>query len=168
MAAYFATKDIVSEETFQSVAETFGGVEHRIELVRELGGVKYYNSSIDSSPNRTIKALSVFPDKKVVMLAGGKDKGIPYDEIGPVINKTVKVLVLTGPTSKVIADAVNKAEGDKPEIIFEEDFVKAIGICKDKAKQGDIVLLSPASTSFDRFKNFEERGNLFKETVLSF
>lgn len=168
MAAYFAVKDYVSCDTVKFVAETFGGVPHRIELVRELDGVKYYNSSIDSSPNRTIKALSVFPEKKVVMLAGGKDKGIPYDEIGPAVNKTVKVLVLTGPTSKVIADAVNKADGEKPEMIFIDDFETAVKTCREKATSGDIVLLSPASTSFDRFKNFEERGDTFRQIVLNF
>ena len=89
-----------------NVAKTFGGVEHRIELVRTLDGVKYYNSSIDSSPNRTINTLRVFPNK-VIMIAGGKDKGIPYDEIGPALAEHVKVLILIGATSDKIQEALD-------------------------------------------------------------
>lgn len=168
LMAYNAVKDYVSDESFKQVAETFGGVPHRIEFVRELDGVKYYNSSIDSSPNRSINTLSVFNDKSVVMLAGGKDKGIPYDAIGESINKKVKKLVLCGPTADVIEDAVKKADGEKPEIFKTNDFVEAVGLCRNISTNGDIVLLSPASTSFDRFNNFEERGNLFKDTVNNF
>lgn len=167
-AAYYATKDFITDDSFKAVAKTFNGVEHRIEFVRELSGVKYYNSSIDSSPNRTINTLSVFKDKSVIMLAGGKDKGIPYDDIGGPINKKVKKLVLCGPTAKVIEEAVKKAKGEKPEIIHTDDFTKAVNICKMISNPGDVVLLSPASTSFDRFNNFEERGNLFKNIVKSF
>lgn len=107
MAAIGAVMDMVSVDDICVVAKSFGGVPHRIELVRELDGVKYYNSSIDSSPNRTINTLNVFQEP-VVLIAGGKDKGIPYDEIGKPILDHVKTLILIGATSKVIWDAVQK------------------------------------------------------------
>lgn len=166
MAAIGAVYGIVSKESVINVAKNFGGVEHRIEFVRELEGVKYYNSSIDSSPNRTINTLNVF-DKNVVLISGGKDKGIPYDEIGKPIIDHVKSLILIGATSQVIYDAVKKAsDGEiKIPVFFETEYEKAVLRAKNEAKTGDIVLLSNASTSFDMFNNFEERGNLFKELV---
>ncbi|MBQ3054315.1 MAG: UDP-N-acetylmuramoyl-L-alanine--D-glutamate ligase [Clostridia bacterium] len=165
MTAICATYGYVSQSTVKKVAKTFGGVEHRIEFVRELDGVKYYNSSIDSSPNRTINTLSVF-NKNVVLIAGGKDKGISYDEIGkPICDKT-KVLILIGKTSDVIEKAVRNCGEEIPEIIRAQSYEQAVKIAKEKAKKGDVVLLSPASTSFDLFNNFEERGKLFKELVL--
>ncbi len=166
MAAIGALFGIVSKETINNVAKTFGGVPHRIEFVRELDGVKYYNSSIDSSPNRTINTLNVFKDN-VVLIAGGKDKGIPYDEIGKPILEHVKALVLIGATSDVINEAVKKAsDGEiKIPVFFETEYKNAVLRAKNQAKEGDIVLLSNASTSFDMFNNFEQRGNLFKELV---
>jgi len=163
MAAIGAVYDIVGKNVVQKVAREFGGVPHRIELVRTLDGVRYYNSSIDSSPNRTINTLNVFSDP-VVLIAGGKDKGIPYDEIGEPINDHVKTLILIGPTSKVIDDAVKKAGADIPTF-FAKTYEEAVSLAKENAVSGDVVLLSSASTSFDMFNNFEERGNLFKELV---
>lgn len=170
MAAISAVAGDVGVDAMRGVASDFSGVEHRLEFVRELDGVKYYNSSIDSSPNRTIKALSVFPDKKIVMIAGGKDKKIPYDDIGGPIADKVKVLILTGPTAEKIEAAVLKefeSRGQIPDItvIHCASYAEAVRSAKDKAETGDIVLLSPASTSFDMFSNFEERGNLFKRLV---
>ncbi len=165
MAAIAAVGDMVSRETVLKVAKEFGGVEHRIELVRVLNDVKFYNSSIDSSPNRTINTLSVFPEK-VIMISGGKDKGIPYDEIGPAIVKSVKVLILIGATADKIREAVMKTEGNEAvEMIECSEYDEAVRLAYKKAKAGDVVLLSPASTSFDRFRNFEERGKLFKSLV---
>jgi UDP-N-acetylmuramoylalanine--D-glutamate ligase len=169
MAAIGAVHDLVSKQSINAVARSFGGVEHRIELVRELDGVKYYNSSIDSSPNRTKNTLSVFPEK-VIMISGGKDKGIPYDEIGPVIVDRVKVLVLIGATAGAIEAAVKKALKDAEadiKIFHADTYPEAVRTAKENAHPGDVVLLSPASTSFDMFKNFEERGNLYKEIVNS-
>jgi len=170
MAAIGAVKDMVSNESIVHVAKNFGGVPHRIEFVRELCGVKYYNSSIDSSPNRTKNTLSVFPEK-VVMISGGKDKGIPYDEIGPVIVEHVKVLVLIGATSDAIENAVKKAYSDlkiEPcvKILRAEAYEQAVSLAKENSVSGDCVVLSPASTSFDMFKNFEERGECFKKYVM--
>ena len=169
MAAIAAVSGLVSKEVIVNVAKTFGGVEHRIELVRTLDGVKYYNSSIDSSPNRTINTLRVFPNK-VIMIAGGKDKGIPYDEIGPALAEHVKVLILIGATSDKIQEAldaeINKTGNGKDiEVIRATSYEDAVNTARSKAHNGDVVLLSPASTSFDMFRNFEERGNLFKKIV---
>lgn len=169
MAAIAAVSGLVSKDVIVNVAKTFGGVEHRIELVRTLDGVKYYNSSIDSSPNRTINTLRVFPNK-VIMIAGGKDKGIPYDEIGSALAEHVKVLILIGATSDKIQEAldaeINKTGNGKDiEVIRATSYEDAVNTARSKAHDGDVVLLSPASTSFDMFRNFEERGNLFKKMV---
>ena len=169
MAALAAVSGLVSKDVIVNVAKTFGGVDHRIELVRTLDGVKYYNSSIDSSPNRTINTLRVFPNK-VIMIAGGKDKGIPYDEIGPALAEHVKVLILIGATSDKIQEAldaeINKTGNGKDiEVIRATSYENAVNTARSKAHDGDVVLLSPASTSFDMFRNFEERGNLFKKIV---
>ena len=171
MAAIAVLDGLVKKESILKVAKEFGGVEHRIELVRTLNGVKYYNSSIDSSPNRTINTLKVFSDK-VIMIAGGKDKGISYDEIGPAIIDNVKVLILIGATAKSIEDAViseckNRNIDIPVKIHHAKTYPEAVGFAKDAAKENDVVLLSPASTSFDMFSNFEERGNLFKLIVNS-
>ena len=165
MAAIAAVWGLVDKKVIFEVAKEFGGVEHRIELVREIGGVKYYNSSIDSSPNRTINTLKVF-NQKVILIAGGKDKGIPYDEIGPAIVNGVKVLILIGATSEKIHEALIKTgEADDVEVVFAKSYEDAVSTAKSKSVSGDIVVLSPASTSFDAFRNFEERGNLFKKLV---
>ncbi|MDR0839461.1 MAG: UDP-N-acetylmuramoyl-L-alanine--D-glutamate ligase [Oscillospiraceae bacterium] len=165
-AAIAATRGLVSDDTIRRVAREFNGVEHRIELVRELRGVKYYNDSIASSPSRTIAGLRSF-SQKVRLIAGGKDKGVPFDSLGPEIIERVKTLVLTGYTAEKIRDVVVNCEGfsGSPDIVIEPDFERAVLAARDAASAGDIVLLSPACTSFDRFKNFEERGNVFKELV---
>ena len=166
MTAIAATLGYVSRDDVQYVAENFGGVEHRIELVRTLDGVKYYNSSIDSSPNRTKNTLSVF-GKNVVLIAGGKDKGIPYDEVGAPICEHVKTLILIGKTSDKIEEAVKNCGAENmPRIFHADTYQNAVKLAREEAESGDVVVLSPASTSFDMFNNFEERGNLFKKLVL--
>lgn len=134
--------------------------------MRTLRGVEYYNDSIASSPSRTIAGLRAF-GKKVILIAGGKDKGIDYDELGPEIIRHVKALVLTGMTAGKIRAAVEKAPEyrGEPVIIEKEDFKEAVLAAHAMAREGDIVVLSPASTSFDKFRNFEERGNYFKQIV---
>lgn len=165
MAAIAAVEGKVSDDVILKIAKTFGGVEHRIELVRVLDGVSYYNSSIDSSPNRTINTLRVFKNK-VIMIAGGKDKGIPYDEVGPAIADHVKTLILIGATSDKIEEALIKTgRADEVLVIRKTEYKDAVKTAHDLAVSGDVVLLSPASTSFDMFRNFEERGNLFKKLV---
>ena len=165
MAAIAAVDGLVSDEIIRDFAKHFGGVEHRIELVRELDGVRYYNDSIASSPSRTIAGLNSFPEK-VILIAGGKDKGISYDSLGPVVNDHVKLLILCGATAGVIRASVEGAENYRGlEMVDVEDYHQAVSLARSRAVEGDVVILSPASTSFDRFANFMERGRVFKEIV---
>lgn len=167
MAAICAVEGLVPDSCIRQVARHFGGVEHRIELVRVKDGVSYYNDSIASSPSRTIAGLRSF-GKKVILIAGGYDKHIPYDVLGPEICQHVKTLVLTGATAKNIrAATVAAAKGGlkAPEIVENDDFYNAIRQAASLAADGDVVILSPASASFDRFKNFMVRGEEFKKTV---
>ena len=165
LAAIAAVDGMVSDEQIATFARSFGGVEHRIELIRTLDGVRWYNDSIASSPSRTIAGLRAFPEK-VILIAGGKDKGISYAELGPVVNDHVKLLLLCGATAGVIRQSVEQAENYQGlEIIDVEDYHQAADIARERAAEGDVVILSPASTSFDRFKNFMERGKAFKEVV---
>lgn len=163
MTAIAAVGDCVSRETIEYVAKNFGGVEHRIEFVREVSGVKFYNDSIASSPTRTMAALDAF-DKKLILIAGGYDKKIPFDELGFRINEKVKELVLVGKTSKKIKKATQKA-GKETKITVCRDFEQAVLTAYKKATPGDVVILSPACASFDLFKNFMIRGKTFKQIV---
>ena len=168
MTAFCAVDGLVPVTVMEQLAKTFGGVADRIELVRVKNGVKYYDSSIDSSPNRTRAALRSFR-QKVIMVAGGKDKGIGYDDLGPELREHVKLLVLTGMTAGKIRAAAEKVpgyDGTNPEILDVEGFDDAIRAAAARAKAGDVVILSPASTSFDRVRNFEERGDRFKKVVM--
>ena len=165
MAAIAAVDGLVRDETIRQVARNFGGVEHRIELVRVKDGVKFYNDSIASSPSRTIAGLRSFP-RKVILIAGGYDKHIPYDVLGPEICAHVSKLFLCGATAGKIRSAVEQAEGtEKPEITDCGDFENAVRTAAGAARTGDIVLMSPASASFDQFKNFMVRGECFKRIV---
>ena len=168
MTAIAATYPLYKEDAVIEVARSFGGVAHRIEFVREISGVRYYNSSIDSSPNRTINTLKVF--NKVILITGGKDKGIPYDELGESLATKTKHIVLIGKTGPIIKASLDKyvektGVGKDITTEFCTTYEEAVNCAKAVAKSGDIVLLSNASTSFDMFRNFEERGNLFKEIV---
>lgn len=167
LAAIAAVQGLVSDEVILHTAEHFPGVEHRIELVRDLKGVRYYNDSIASSPTRTIAGLRSFR-QKVILIAGGYDKKIPFDTLGPEVHAHVKTLVLTGHTAEKIRQAVISYPGyqdGQPEIVMEDDFRQAVLAARDKAQEGDIVILSPACASFDHFKNFAQRGEIFKEIV---
>ena len=167
MAAILAVEGLVEDEIICKVAREFSGVEHRIELVRVKDGVKYYNDSIASSPSRTIAGLNSF-DEKVILIAGGYDKHIPYDVLGPVICRKVKRLYVNGATAGQIRAAVEKAPEytpGNPEIIDCGDFTTAIEKSAADAKAGDVVLMSPASAAFDQFKNFMVRGDYFKKLI---
>ncbi len=167
MTAIAATEGLVSDQTILDVARSFGGVEHRIELVRVKDGVRYYNDSIASSPSRTIAGLRSF-DEKVILIAGGYDKNIPYDVLGPEICAHVKKLFLTGATAEKIRNAVvNSAEYHMlaPEITYVESFDDCVRAAAASAETGDVVLMSPASASFDKFKNFMVRGETFKKLI---
>lgn len=165
MAAVAAVDGMVSDEIIRNFAREFAGVEHRIELVRTRNGVRWYNDSIASSPSRTTAGLRSFPEK-VILIAGGKDKGISYEALGPVVNDHVKYLILCGATAGVIRQSVEQAANYAGLPIVEVgDYPSAVRTADGVAKAGDVVILSPASTSFDRFANFMERGNVFKELV---
>ena len=165
MAAVCAVQGLVPDGVIREFARTFGGVEHRIELVRERHGVRWYNDSIASSPSRTIAGLRSFRSK-VILIAGGKDKGISYAPLGPEINEHVKLLILCGATAGVIREAVETARNyNGLEILVTEDYPAAVRLADERSAQGDVIILSPASTSFDRFRNFEERGRVFKDLV---
>ena len=167
MAAIAAVDGLVEDETICRVAKTFGGVEHRIELVRIKDGVKFYNDSIASSPSRTIAGLRSF-SQKVILIAGGYDKQIPYDVLGPEICRHVKALFLGGATGPKIAQAVkNCPEFDEKRLYITDcgDFASAVHAAAAYAKDGDIVLMSPASAAFDQFKNFMVRGEFYKKLV---
>ena len=167
MAAILAVEGLVDDETIRHVAESFGGVEHRIELVRIKDGVRYYNDSIASSPSRTIAGLKSFT-QKVCLIAGGYDKHIPYDVLGPYICRGVKRLYLGGATGNLIRQAVENCPEYDPEtlkIVDCGDFTSAVMAAAKDAQSGDIVLMSPASAAFDQFKNFMERGKYFKKLV---
>lgn len=167
MAAICAVEGLVSDEIIREFARTFGGVEHRIELVRRRHGVRWYNDSIASSPSRTIAGLLSF-SQPVILIAGGKDKGVSYEPLGPVINDHVKLLILCGATAEAIRKAVTEAANYQGLNILEvEDYPSAVALADSKAVDGDVVMLSPASTSFDRFRNFEERGHVFKDLVMA-
>ena len=165
LAAIAAVDGLVPDEIIRDFAREFGGVEHRIELIRTRKGVRWYNDSIASSPSRTIAGLNSFKEK-VILIAGGKDKGISYDDLGPVVNDHVKLLLLCGATAGVIRKSVEQADNyNGLEIIDVKDYHEAVSVADSRAAEGDVVILSPASTSFDRFANFMERGRVFKDIV---
>lgn len=179
MAAFAAVKGLVSRETMRGTVRGFKGVGHRLELVRVAGGVRYYNDSIASSPTRAIAGLRAIEGlcrkerssphgRSIILVAGGKDKGAPFDELGEEIARSVKLLVLTtGAAAQQIRGAVTAAPGygGVPEILMRDDFSDAVLTAAGAAKEGDVVLLSPACTSFDRFRDFQERGDAFRKIV---
>lgn len=167
LAAFAATKDDVSIKSMKDVAESFGGVEHRCELVREIDGVKYYNDSIASSPTRTLAGLKAF-ERKVIIIAGGYDKHIPFEPLANDGYPYIKELILMGDTRdkiKYVFDKLEEEKGIKVNMHFVNNLKEAVEKAKELAVSGDIVTLSPACASFDMFPNFMARGNAFKEIV---
>ena len=154
-------------DVLREIAGQFGGVEHRLEFVRTLDGVSYYNSSIDSSPTRTAAALRAFSDKSVV-ICGGYDKHIPFEPLAEVLCECARFVVLCGATAEAIREAIDSHPDYKHsglEYAVESDFARAIETARKNAREGERVILSPACASFDMFRNFEERGRKFKEIV---
>ena len=168
MAAIAAVWGDVEPQTIRRVAETFAGVEHRAEFVRELRGVKYYNDSIATSPTRVISGmLSLFP-QKILLIAGGYDKHIPFEPLGPAVCEKVKTLILLGNTAQKIQDAVQAApqyQEGCPEILRVDNMEQAVAAAAAHAQPGDIVSLSPACAAFDLYPNFEVRGRHYKDIV---
>ena len=166
MAAIAMVEGLVEDDAIRHVAKNFGGVEHRIELVRMKDGVKFYNDSIASSPSRTIAGLRSF-DQKVILIAGGYDKHIPYDVLGPEICAHVKQVFLCGATAHQIRAAVESCADYRGHVTLMDcgNFENAVRRAASAAVEGDVVLMSPASASFDEFKNFMVRGDFFKKIV---
>ena len=168
MAACAALRGIVPHAVMKQVARAFNGVEHRLELVRELDGVKYYNDSIASSPSRTLAGIRCFPADKIILIAGGYDKHIPFDELGAALPCGVRTVLLCGATADKIEAAIKAApdyrEG-RPELARFDDLDDTVAYARKIARPGDLVLLSPACASFDQFPNFAARGRYFKELV---
>ncbi len=171
MSAIALTYGSVDASVYGRVADGFFGVRHRLELVRTLDGVDFYNSSIDSSPSRTAAALSALSGRDIVIICGGYDKKIPYEPLGDALCRGVRAVVLTGATGKKIESAILGSESyreGRPEYVYTPDFKEAVCIARSMAKRGGCVLLSPASASFDAFKSFSERGDCFRAIVDSF
>ncbi len=166
-AAIAATKSFVDMDTIVEAVKNFKGVSHRIELIRELDGVKWYNDSIGTSPTRTMAGLKSF-EEEIVLIAGGYDKHLEYEPLAKPIVDKVKALILIGQTSVKIREAVEKelqSQGKQLDIYQCNEFPQIVEVAREVAKSGQVVLFSPASASFDLFKNFEERGNTFKKLV---
>ncbi len=167
MAAIAAVRDLVKDEDILAVAREFGGVKHRIEFVREVSGVRFYNDSIASSPTRTLASIRAF-DQKVILLAGGYDKNIPFDDLGEYLPQYAKALYLAGDTAEKIRAAVEghpAYDADALPVIMTENYAEAVKLAYEAAQSGDVIILSPACASFDAFKNFEVRGEYFINCV---
>ena len=170
LAAFEAVKDYVSPEICKKVAMEFAGVPHRLEEVRTLRGVTFINDSIASSPTRTIAGLHALKTKPIV-IAGGYDKHLPFDELGEAFCDLTKAVVLTGDTSEkiyasIMAALIHRANKESLSVFRSDNLKDAVIQASSIAEDGDIVILSPACASFDHFRNFEERGNLFRQYVM--
>ena len=167
MAAFLAVRNYVSFEVMVETAKSFGGVRHRLEFIREHRGIKYFNDSIATNPVRTIAGLKSFKEK-VILIAGGKERGHAYDELSTELLTQVKALILFGENANSICDAVQSTitRGQQLDIVMCDSMKDAVTSASDIASSGDIVLFSPASASYDMFNNFEERGECFRRTVL--
>ena len=165
--ALAATKTLVDTDIAVKAIKEFKPVEHRIEFVREIGGVKWYNDSASSSPTRTLSGLNAFKED-IVLIAGGYDKNLDYTPLAKTVVNKVKTLILIGQTAEKIFDAVKEEldkENKKMDIYMCDSLEETIKIAKKSAQKGEVVLFSPASASFDMFKNFADRGNKFKKLV---
>ncbi len=168
LSAICAVSDYVSIENMREIAREFNGVEHRIEFVKEIEGVKYYNDAIATSPTRAIKGTLSLYDRKIIMIAGGYDKQIPFEDLGPVICDKVKLLILMGDTAEKIENSVRNSKNynkDDINIIKVSNMKEAIDVSRKYSKPGDIVSLCPACASFGLYKDFVEKGNDFKQIV---
>jgi UDP-N-acetylmuramoylalanine--D-glutamate ligase len=166
--ALAATSTFVDADVAIDFIKDFAGVEHRLELVKEIDGVKWYNDSVSSSPTRTIAGLKSY-DEEIVLIAGGYDKNLDYTSIAKPILDKVKVLILIGQTANKIFNAVKEEmenQNKKIDIYMCDSLSQTVVLARKYAKPGQVVLFSPASASFDMFKNFADRGEKFKKLVL--
>lgn len=148
------------KETIVHTLREFSGLEHRLEFVREIDGVKFINDSKGTNVGAVIRSIEGF-DESILLIAGGRDKGSDFSPLRPLIKDKVKRLILIGEAREKIGTILR----DLTTIIYSESLEEAVNIAHKEAIKGDVVLLSPACASFDMFKNFEERGRVFKETV---
>jgi UDP-N-acetylmuramoylalanine--D-glutamate ligase len=171
-AAVSMVSDLISEETLREVVQSFKGVEHRNEYLTTVGEIPFYNSSIDSSPGRTIATLNTYIDEGIslVVILGGKDKNSDYSGLGEALLKASRKIILCGQNASLILASINQALKENPEWSCPE--IREVSCYEDAvreayrlASEGDTVLLTPAGTSFDRYKNFEERGLAYKRAV---
>jgi UDP-N-acetylmuramoylalanine--D-glutamate ligase len=172
-AAVLATLDSAGFEDMQQVAKSFRGVQHRLEWIRRLDGADWYNSSIDTSPDRTLKTLEALREqgRDIVLIAGGKDKNSNYEKLGQAIVKSTSRIVFVGANAPLIEASILAAAGAEElaelEIRHCDSYGEAIASARELSVPGDAVVLSPAGTSFDHFRHFEERGNIFRQLVLA-
>ncbi len=166
MTAIALTFGLAEPSTVKEIAQTFAGVEHRLELVRVLDGVKYYNSSIDSSPTRTAAALSALTEKPIV-ICGGSDKGVSFVPLAEALCRRARAVILLGETRAKIRAALEEQRAEIP-VCEVDSLASAVAVARELAGSGDTVLLSPACASFDMFRNFAERGRCFKDIVNQF
>ena len=165
--ALAATKTLVDIDVALDAIKEFKPVEHRIEFIREIDNVKWYNDSASSSPTRTLSGLNAFTEN-IILIAGGYDKNLEYEPLAKPILEKVSTLILIGQTAEKIFDVVKKESEIQHKSIninMCDSLEQTIDIAKKSAKKGDIVLFSPASASFDMFKNFADRGEKFKNLV---
>jgi len=160
IARYFC----VGDEAIKKNLGGFKALEHRLEFVAEIDGVRFYNDSIATTPESTMAAIEAF-EQGVVLIAGGYDKGLGFDELAKLIANRTKAVVLIGNTAGKIADAVSSCPGQKPKITIAATLEEAVKISNRLAEKGDVVLLSPACASYDMFDNFQQRGNEFVDLV---
>jgi UDP-N-acetylmuramoylalanine--D-glutamate ligase len=155
----------VEPSAMAAVASSFSGVEHRLELVRERDGVRWYNDSIATAPERAAAALRSF-DEPIVLLAGGRDKKLPWGDFARLVRQRVRVLILFGEAAGLIHEAVAAGPGDdRLRIVRCADLADAVNVAARATQPGDVVLLSPGGTSFDAYKDFAARGEHFRALV---
>lgn len=164
LAALAATDGLLTQEAIEKVASGFSGVPHRVELVAEVDGIKYYNSSIDSSPTRSIATLSIFmnlPGNNILIM-GGQDKQCDYSHLGEAVSAASKQLILCGGNADLIKQSIADCRVKIQEV---DNYSEALDLARQVAKAGDRIILTPAGTSFDRYDNFEQRGEDFRSLV---
>jgi len=154
----------VSDELIADSAGTFEALPHRLELVAQIGGARWYNDSIATTPASTIAALDAFEAPRII-IAGGYDKGLGFDELGAKIARKAKAAILIGKTAGKIAEAIRTAGKTNVRVEFASSMVEAVNCANVLAESGDVVLLSPACASYDMFANFRERSEVFRKLV---
>lgn len=155
-----------TDEAIAQALPAFKSLPHRLEQVADIRGVRWYNDSIATTPESAIVALEAFDEPKVI-IAGGYDKGLPFDQLGARIANRAKAVILIGQTARKIAQAIEEARRDRPTpaVMLAESLAQAVQIASEHADPGDVVLLSPACASYDMFENFQQRGCQFAELV---